>query len=544
VESEFYILSFYLRKILVTLALVVVLPSTANCWTKKVSISLGDVKGGKGFDIDVEVKLADGWEGFSSQRIDSNSWEKNIPPGEYRLRTRTIDGRGVPGAWGEYNEFSIDFPKIGLLRPKADSVLQVKSGKTKKTRFRWDNIQGHSGYILQVRDESSGVVKSYKTKRFAMTRKLRVGRDYSYRVLFVSGQDPQDTQIPWSSFSIKLAPLATPTISFEKKSRIAWERVRAAKSYDVQLERTLPQQAGDDAIEWEVVFANKSYKQKNIRLKKYRRSGARYRLSVKAVAPNRTSSQALIHEFDFNKVISQNTLFAVRGDKDWEFTYGYVPMLQMYHVTKNALESDVAVFATNSNFVSLRYWFGGAEKNFGLDLYYYRARNTLFEEGNSEVVTDGSQEPIDLSNNVMALKGIYPFYRSWFSLSLEAGAQIKNFYTFGEGDVGRVVSEENITQEVMGGLHIYYPYAGWMDMDLGAIYGYHFGTYPSEVSDSDHLVLYGDLAHSILMPDLLLSYRYTYDYTRNVFTDSLTGATGQEAVIKSYQLGITGTFIF
>lgn len=507
---------------------------------KTISMSWQKIKDAKAYEIEVSQKNPKGvYEPVHKEVTKDNSYSHKFPPGEYRLRMRASDARGVFGDWGDPSPFSIPYPKIELIYPPEGEIVEVPTNKPYPIGFQWTAEKKVKGYILQIKDAATNEVKTYKSKDSQIKIPLRPGRDYGYRVSYLGVPENQLEDFPFTAFRVDIVKLDTPKIIKVSKKEVIWSKVKGARAYKVTLKAK--QRAGD---EWKVLFEKFNHKPNRLRLKGLRKKGSVYEITVVATTKGRPDSKPLVHEFNFRKTrLAEDALFGAKADYNHELIYGYIPMLQRYHLTQDEVESVLNVTMTNSNFLAYRYWFGGRDKVYGVELYYHRAQTELYEDGNNDVVSDGSQPLIPLATNTFALKNYYPFYRGPFSLGAELSIQRKNFYTFDQATPTTVQANENVTQEVIFGGHLYWNFGGWLDWDGAAIYGYHFGTEPSKVDSSDHLMLYGDLSHQIFFDNLVISYRYTYDYVSNVFTDE-QGLPGQEAIIKSYQLGITGTILF
>ena len=513
------------------------MPSYAKEWQKSIQLEWQETDGATGYEIEVFQKDSkkERFKNIKKERITDTSWATKLPPGRYKYRMRTFDNRNVAGPWGEDSFFEIPFLKLAPIYPKDSEVLFFKKARKNVVNISYDPHPESSGYIIEIREKGTEKFRRYTTKKSSFKVPVKIGSTYEYRVFFKGEFKDKTDKIPLILFSVKLKPLKEPTISLSTTRFLKWEKIKGAQYYSVALFEKKSKKS-----KWRLKYRKKVFKKNLFKLSSRLDRASDYRFEITARSPFYAASKKHVHRFDFRKMAAKDG--NPRQHYSSELTYGYIPMLQRYHVTQNDVESVLEILMTNSNFLSATHFFGGKKRSFGLLLYYHRAQKSLFEEKQSD---DTSNQPIiPLATNTFALKTILPIYKGFFSIALESGVQQKNFYTFENNKTTNVVlAVENITKEFMFGGHLYTKF-GPLFWDGAAVYGHHFGTTPSKIESSTHFALYGDLSHAFLFDNFVVSYRYTFDYVSNVFIDAKTEATGQEAIIKSYQLGITASYLF
>ena len=174
---------------------------------------------------------------------DTASWSKEVNPGNYSVRIRTLDARKVPGAWGDPIPVVINQEDPQPLVPlDNEEILKNETGKTKIT-FQWAKVYGTQEYTIRVFDNKGSELISKKTNETEMTLELDDINDYFWLVTSGSGtqiQTPALSELK-RKFSIRGEKLKAPLIEVNsnhpKGVYFKWSEVYRALEYEVSITR-------------------------------------------------------------------------------------------------------------------------------------------------------------------------------------------------------------------------------------------------------------------------------------------------------------------
>jgi hypothetical protein len=113
--------------------------------TRLVKFELEEVDEATAYEI--EIQRTNGLQ-VGLYKIGKTLWSGQLSPGKYRMRSRTYDVRGVPGIWGDFEEFTVRSLAPQLLGPIDDSEAPLKADG--KVTLNWEASAGAVKYQLNL----------------------------------------------------------------------------------------------------------------------------------------------------------------------------------------------------------------------------------------------------------------------------------------------------------------------------------------------------------------------------------------------------------
>ena len=268
-------------------------------------------------------------------------WTGPLAPGEYRLRLRSYDARGVPGPWSKPQNFSVRSLPPVLVAP-ADG-LQIESGSAEdhKVAFEFKAAVGAVKYKVEVFDGEKQL-KSEMTEQTKIELQLPVAKSYQWYVTSIMndgkpGVAPKDKR-KFAVIGKQLAPAKPNQPEHKYVSELSWERSEHAEGYEIQLQRV-------ENKKWKTVDKRALNGTSMPFPLDY--AGGRYRLNVRAVANLRKPSAVSKVEFDVfqgdrnpasvDKFLLRDSIEQV---KNWQFMASYLVTMMGYKGTSPEANSS------------------------------------------------------------------------------------------------------------------------------------------------------------------------------------------------------------
>lgn len=270
--------------------------SSKNNEKREVDLELEEVPGATSYEIELTSKLSSKTLTFKMREA---HWHATIRPGDYNLRMRAYDERGVPGDWSEATPFSIKLSSPSGLSPILNTEIKTKEEYKYETEFRWSPIPGTAKYRVDVTpiDATGGkgaiVSDTFKTTQGKIN--LPVANQYSWTVVPISTSGVEgDAQDQPNLFKLVGREIERPEVEHPEDIYVQilkWERPKFADAFNFVLNH----RTSDG--KWERISGAKDFKDTSLDFStKY--PGGHYRFVIQATGRLRENSKATAVEFD------------------------------------------------------------------------------------------------------------------------------------------------------------------------------------------------------------------------------------------------------
>ena len=193
--------------------------------------------------IAYEVELYEIKEGryytVGTFKTDVSRWTKNVQPGKYVIKMRSLDSRGVGGEWSEEIPVPVKLPFPQKNYPRPGEVFEVEDGKGKEVFFQWEGVAGASFYKLNIYDENGAKLYSTITSEQQVSLHLERLARYEWEVLpLFSKEDQVAEKSSTQPFTLIGGELKTPDLEskvLDKEVLVTWGKVENATSYEYEI---------------------------------------------------------------------------------------------------------------------------------------------------------------------------------------------------------------------------------------------------------------------------------------------------------------------
>jgi hypothetical protein len=208
---------------------------------RDVTLSWEPVEGAKSYEVNFEEWVGGGWgsSGLATAKVEGTDYRTTLKAGRYRLKLRALDKRGVPGPWGEGDEFKV--PTMGPVgvAPLKDTVVALGEGSLNKTRFEWRPVERAAEYETVVLDADGKEVARGRSTTTNLELKLPSWGFYTWRVAGITAAgDMGRSSRDWGPFKVVGPPLDRPepkAVGGDFAKEITWAPIRDAEWYTVKV---------------------------------------------------------------------------------------------------------------------------------------------------------------------------------------------------------------------------------------------------------------------------------------------------------------------
>ena len=175
---------------------------------------------------EVEISKPDGKK-VGTYYLKKAAWSGRLPPGKYRLRSRSTDSRGVHGDWSDYEAFEVFALAPRILAPLADQPAQREEDG--RIQFAWEEGAGAVRYLIEIKGQDIAIRESVSTTSFGAW--LPKGA-YTWSVSsLLPGGVGSEKSLSRSKFEI------VDDLDFSQvgTAKLKWEAIKDAKNYEVEI---------------------------------------------------------------------------------------------------------------------------------------------------------------------------------------------------------------------------------------------------------------------------------------------------------------------
>jgi len=387
---------------------------------KDLSFSWDPIPGAKSYEVEFKKKKGDQFvtTDDSIRRTKTADFSGRVATGVYQVRIRSLDRRGVAGAWSDPIDLTIPMPATEGVNPGADQVISAKSMTVTPVVFQWQKNVDATSYKLTILDSKGQVVQEQTTAATEVSVNLAVAAAYTWSVVSTGADGDQSSQSPARSFKIVGGRLARPTLEMDTATpdtrRIRWKAIEHADSYEVEL-KVLVGKAWQ-TLDSKVVSGDGLY-EPPADLKP-----GRYRVFVQAKAawwqpskkgatkfkvdPPKVEVKAPPKKKPKKKKDPMQELAKILNSKSWRLAAKYTPSLWNHGAADDdeaGVVFDILLFSRMR--LDTEMW--ALDRSLSFSLTYDRWATKLFSGGVEATGIDAEQRQLTLNSNEIAAKARY-----------------------------------------------------------------------------------------------------------------------------------------
>jgi|GEM_PF-3238746 len=428
---------------------------------RKLDFSWEPVAKAKGYELQFVRTAADGATDPLTFSSASSAFKGDIPVGQYKLKIRTLDARGVPGAWSPAMPVELKLPVVEASTPPADKVIQSEEAEEDKVRLAWKPIGEGVLYRVAVLNKKGKKIAEETVDEPEIEMKLNVAREYLWRVTAkledgFMGEEWETAR----EFSLIGAALETPEIKSnysKEKPIVKWSRPKftGAYKFDVSIK------TGEK--EWKELVREDEYRRSAFKVPKDWGPGT-YRVNVVALASLRAPSKSLEYDFEItapeeavakhesgkNKGKAKSAGTGARSPHQIEVGYNYVPLLRSISIASEAATASFNVFVGTSNAFGGTYTYTKGWQAMGFGGGLHMTKKDLFDTATEEEA--GSQTAQNIDTTDFHLLGHYRLQAWGVGVGPVVGMQKRSMFLLKSEDLESFQVERiPLTEILVGG---------------------------------------------------------------------------------------------
>lgn len=275
----------------------------------------------------------------------TNRWTGKIRPGQYSMRIRSIDDRGVPGEWNEPSTIIVRLPATTPLEPKNKVSISSNQADQHEVNFQWAPVPDAKAYRVEILNEDGSPVHSTEVTTPSLKHSLPVAKSYKWSVTPIADGDiPGDPLSEPISFTVIGKPVDSPVVEKPESrfsNEVKWSKPDHADTFDYVLSRK------EKDGTWKVVERKTGVKENFINFDP-KAPGGNFRLQVRSRSKLRKTSKLstmefYIHEGDRSPAAVETLMMkeAIEKEKNNYFIATYFISNLNYHGHNKELGSIV-----------------------------------------------------------------------------------------------------------------------------------------------------------------------------------------------------------
>lgn len=269
----------------------VLYPKFALSAESNVELEWEGIENAKSYDLEVKSTK----NTFKFQTTEP-IWAGRLSPGFFKMRIRARDKRGVPGEWSDYQEFKVFLDSPEFVNPVSGSIVASSNNDVQSVTFKWKQVFAGKKYFLDVQGLDSTFRKQIELTDEKTTMELPVATKFTATIraandVLTSNPEKDIT----SEFIVSGKKIATPKLTQPESlfvREIKWNKPEFAQAYTYTLEKM-----DIKSQKFNVVEEGNELRGEAMPFKK-EHPGGTYRLTVKAIASYRPSSDAVSLKFN------------------------------------------------------------------------------------------------------------------------------------------------------------------------------------------------------------------------------------------------------
>lgn len=295
---------------------------------RKVAFDWDPIEEAKGYEVEIKLKKG---SVVVLEKTTTPKWAGYLDVGQYEMRLRALDHRGVPGEWSPESDLDIVIQKSAQKLPLDHARIQSEQQDEQTVDFAWEPSEGARFYELSIVSEDNRIQKTLKVPEAKITLRLPVARSYRWSVIADAGngyRSPSSGERDFVIFGgeLRSPEIATPDNEFVRK--LQWKASSRADQYLVRIWRF---EAGTKS--WKRMKAPESLTETSLPFQASWPGGL-YRLNVKAFGEKRIPSK------------TANLAFRVRdGDRS--------PEAQFYFEIRQSIDRLIGWYGLASYLITM-----------------------------------------------------------------------------------------------------------------------------------------------------------------------------------------------
>ena len=205
---------------------------------RSLEFSWEPVEKAKGYELQFIRSSAGGSAAPINFTSATNGFKGELPVGQYKIKIRTLDSRGVPGTWSAPIPVSLKLPIVEALQPEVDSTIQGDDSEAFDVSFSWKSQGEAVQYVVTVLNGKGKKVFEETVEEPKAQVKLNVAQGYQWRVTAkledgFKGEEWEQSR----SFVLLGSAIESPEMIAKyssEKPTLKWARPKFAVGYRVE----------------------------------------------------------------------------------------------------------------------------------------------------------------------------------------------------------------------------------------------------------------------------------------------------------------------
>lgn len=268
----------------------------AEPYRRLVSFEWEVIEGASKYDVELKSTKKDG-KTFKFQTTDA-VWTGKLAIGNYEMKLRALDYRGVPGDWSAPSLFIVNLEPVQITSPALNANLQSPNDKETALNLAWKPVGGANNYKIQVESADGSFKKEFETDKTQLKVEVPAAQKFNWKVMAHGPGETTSDAPSESQFQVIGSALGAPVIEKPENEfvrNVKWSKPEHADKFDVTVSKL-------DAAkkQWVKVQEFKDVPDDNVPFDP-KWEGGTYRVDLQAKGDMRKESKRTVTKFKVRK---------------------------------------------------------------------------------------------------------------------------------------------------------------------------------------------------------------------------------------------------
>jgi hypothetical protein len=220
-----------MKKLIICATLLMTTFAYAN--KRMVEMAWGPTPGAIAYEFKLYKIIKGSEKVFSTDKLNSTLWSKDLTPGEYAFQIRSLDYRNVAGAWGKKKYFKVSLPTVKQLSPVVNQGFDLIEDDEINISFIWEEIPEADRYNFKLMAPDGSIIKNENTTDTAIGLDFEKPGKYFWKVTALSSKDGTPSNTEFKKFFVIHPPkMPAPEVQFDVNDKffsVKWDSSNLSK---------------------------------------------------------------------------------------------------------------------------------------------------------------------------------------------------------------------------------------------------------------------------------------------------------------------------
>lgn len=269
--------------------------ASAQSGKRSVSFEWEPIEGARSYEVFIKKVKKDAESKDFTFKSANPVFSGALKPGQYTMKLRSVDNRGVPGPWSPENDFLVPLESVKLLSPAPKAKITAKNSKEVDVEFQWKEVPGSTSYLFELSSDDNQLQIKEVLQKNEFEKSIPAGTNFTWKVKAMGDHGAESDSYSLAEASVLGEKLQKPKIEKPESDfvrEVKWSRPDSAEKFDYVISKYNAQ-----TKKWEKIKSVKDDSTESTNFDE-QWTGGKYKFSIRAKADRLPSSDVSSIQFD------------------------------------------------------------------------------------------------------------------------------------------------------------------------------------------------------------------------------------------------------